>query len=467
MLNNEDLRKIWTQNYANVDQTLDRMSKVKSVATAFNANIDAVVKISGETLQKLIAEFGLTKDDLHRGETKLLDGPDVIRGVFKCFERGIAEEWLTEDRRVFDWMVKHIGYDHLQMGGQGGIVANALAAAGVGKVYVHTNSLPKMQADLFLDYPNLYSFDEKGKIKKAHEIDREKDVPLIHWILEFNKGDYLELDGQTIFCPKSNRFIATYDPLNLKLVKDQAFVDFSLKNPLDYIVLSGFHALTENRNGVALVEEVVPLIEGWKKVNPKGIVHLEVASTQDFAVRKAIVEKIAPKVDSAGLNERETIDVLQVIGEDDLAKVCDEKMDGVHLLQALLKVKNALRVPRVQLHMFGIYITLQDKGFRISPEENRNGMCLAAVTAAGKASLGKVETKADFVYRKDFPVTDDALDILKDVANFVGNEALCESGIIDYEGYDLIAIPTILVPKPVTLVGMGDTISSISLVGAR
>ena len=40
------------------------------------------------------------------------------------------------------------------------------------------------------------------------------------------------------------------------------------------------------------------------------------------------------------------------------------------------------------------------------------------------------------------------------------------TGIGEYAGYDVIAVPTILVEKPVTLVGMGDTISSVSLVGA-
>ena len=42
-----------------------------------------------------------------------------------------------------------------------------------------------------------------------------------------------------------------------------------------------------------------------------------------------------------------------------------------------------------------------------------------------------------------------------------------ETGIFNTPEFDLIAVPTILIEKPVTLVGMGDTISSISLVGAR
>ena len=53
------------------------------------------------------------------------------------------------------------------------------------------------------------------------------------------------------------------------------------------------------------------------------------------------------------------------------------------------------------------------------------------------------------------------------MAAFVNDEKLTETGIGGFEGYDVIAVPTILVEKPVTLVGMGDTISSISLITAR
>ena len=48
-----------------------------------------------------------------------------------------------------------------------------------------------------------------------------------------------------------------------------------------------------------------------------------------------------------------------------------------------------------------------------------------------------------------------------------GKADLAAAGITEYRGFDLIAVPTILIEKPLTLVGMGDTISSLSLVGAR
>lgn len=459
-------QKIWNEKFKSVPETLKKMQEVQTAATAFNANIDAVVKISGARIAELAKMSGLNLKSLQDiSQAKLIFGSDVVKGIFKCFTRGIAEEWLTEDKIVYDWMVQHLGYDRLQMGGQGGIVANVLAVAGVQKVYAHANSLPKLQADQFLKQDNLLSFDENGTEKPAYLIDRKLDIPLIHWIIEFDKGDKIEIDGETFVCPKSNRFIATYDPLNLHLVMDDSFVQAAGRQKMDYVILSGFHALTEHNDGVRLQEGAVPIILSWKE---KGdIVHLEIASTQDIAVRKSIIQSIAPKVDSIGINEREAIDILEVSGCEKLAEKCNEDTSGVNMFEALLAIKKLIKAPRVQLHMFGLYMTLQDKGFKVTPEANLRGMMLAATVAAGKAGTGNINKAENLLWAQGQSVSEIGLKALEDVAGHIHRPELVTQGITEIDGFDLIAIPTIIVEKPLTLVGMGDTISSLSLVGSR
>ena len=48
-----------------------------------------------------------------------------------------------------------------------------------------------------------------------------------------------------------------------------------------------------------------------------------------------------------------------------------------------------------------------------------------------------------------------------------GENNLIEEGIFTNNTIEIIAVPTIIIDKPITLVGMCDTISSISLVGAQ
>jgi len=462
----EEIKDNWLALYDNVDVTLDAVKQVKTAITAFNTNVDAVLKIKGEELANLIKKQGLSLSDLKKIEqTKLLSPNDVVKGIFKCFTNGIAEEWLSEDKEVYDWMINNLGYNRLQMGGQGGIVANVLGILGVNKVCAHTNSLPKEQAKQFLELDNIVSYDENGKEKPAYQINRANDVPMIHWIIEFDKGDVLVVEGQEFVCPKANRFIATYDPLNLKLVMDKNFVKASTEQKSDYVILSGMHALTANNDGVALVEKVLPIVNSWH--NNEAIVHLEIASTQDIEVRKAILQKLATNVDSVGVNERELIDILEVVGEENLAKKCCEDCHAENLFRALLRVKEILKTPRIQLHFFGMYITVQNKSFRITPEQNRNGMMLAATVAAGKAGTGNLDRKDNLLWAKGQRVSDVGINELKTIAGIIEDENFISSGITQYSGFDIIAVPTILVEKPVTLVGMGDTISSVSLVAAR
>lgn len=462
----DEVKENWRKLFAQAPQTLEKVKEVDTAVTAFNANVDAVLKISGQKLAELVKEAGLSLKDLQTvKQTKLLEPQDVLRGIFKCFCGGIAEEWLTEDKAIYDWMITHLGYDRLQMGGQGGIVANVLGIIGVKKVIAHTNSHPKEQAQQFLKLDNIVSFDEKGLEKPSYQIDRTEDTPLIHWIIEFDKNDKTVIDGQSFICPKSNRFIATYDPLNLKLVMDPHFVEQTTKAKADYVVLSGMHALTANNNGVALVEKVLPIVNAWHTQG--AIVHLEIASTQDIEVRKAILQKLATNCDSVGINERELIDILEVVGEEKLAQQCQEDCHAENLFRALLRVKEILKTPRIQLHFFGLYLTVQNKSFRITPEQNRNGMILASTIAAGKAGTGDINHKENLLWALGQDVSDAGLKELQTISAIIEDKELMTSGLSQYAGFDIIAVPTILVEKPKTLVGMGDTISSVSLIGAR
>lgn len=460
----ESVKSLWRQKYDIAPQQLEKIADVKTAATAFNTNIDAVLKIKGSDVARLAEKLKLTEDDLRDSSAKLNTAKDVIRGIIKCFGGGIAEEWLAEDKAIYEWMQENLGYDKLQMGGQGGIVANILAVVGVQNVVVHTSSHPKLQAEQFLRLSNLRGFDENAQLKPAYLINRLDDVPLIHWIIEFSKGDSFEYLGKTYVCPKANRFIATYDPANLVLKTDENFANYLRNHEFDYLILSGYHNLTAERDGVNLVKNSIKTLLEWKKKSPNGIVHLELASTQDKEIRRAILEKIAPYVDSIGLNDREALDMLEIIDEDMYMVLKDRKLTADMMFDVLYKLKQALKTPRIQLHMFGLYITLQSFGSQITPEKNLCGMILASVIAATKASFGKVDEKKMLMKAKNENIY---LEALQNLAEHLQQPDLLTTGYSVYKDCQVIAIPTIIIDKPVTLVGMGDTISSMSLVGAR
>ena len=474
----DQLKIKWLENYKSAPEQLKKMTGVKGVISAFNVNIDAVIKITGATIEKIIKDHSLDQAQiLEDGKKQINTKEDAIRGIVHCFKSGIAEEWLIHEKEMFFWLNKFIGYDKMQMGGQGGIVTNAMAVCGVDPVYVHCASLPKDQAKLFLNLPNLVTLDEKGNIVQASKIERKADLPLIHWIIEFNAGDTVTIDGKQLTCPKANRFIATYDPLNFKLHIEETFAKKMASDEInhEYIILSGYQMLTKHNDegtlGTERIDASIKIIEKWYHEGKNTVLHLEVASTQDKTIRKYLLDNIAKNIDSVGFNERELIDILEVIDQHELAAICDAKTNSPNLFKGMLKIFEYLNCSRMQLHMFGLYVTLQKKGFKVSALQNRNGMQLAAVIAAAKAGTGAIDKSETLLWAKDREVSEVGLKELGELADFVtsefGKNNLIEEGIFENDELEIIAVPTIIIDKPLTLVGMGDTISSISLVGAR
>ena len=477
-MTNAELKKTWFKHYQSSSEQLQKMSNVNGLISAFNANIDAVIKVSGKQIEGIISQYNMDSSALLANGTKSIKtNEDSVRGIIKCFIGGIAEEWLIEEKTVFDWLNTNIGYDNLQMGGQGGIVANVMAVCGVNDVYVHTASSPKEQSKLFNDLPNLKNVNKYGELQKANTIDRNEDVPLIHWIIEFDKGDTLNINGTSYKCPKSNRFIATYDPLNFNLAIDGAF-DKKMREPstkFEYIILSGYQMLKREllngNSGSDRIDESLKIVEKWRSNNPDNILHFEIASTQDKIIRKYLVDTLAKNVDSIGFNERELIDILEVIGENDLAAVCETNTNSSNLFRGMLKIYDYTKCSRIQLHMFGLYITIQKRGYKVTPIQNRKGMQLAANIAATKAGTGAINSHDILLWSKNREVSDIGLNELKNLSKTVekefGENNLVEDGIYTNDFLEIIAVPTIIIDNPITLVGMGDTISSISLVGAQ
>ncbi|MBP5399559.1 MAG: hypothetical protein J6Y53_03995, partial [Alphaproteobacteria bacterium] len=311
--NMNKIKQNWNKLYQAAPETLNRMAKIKSVACAFNTCIDSIIKISGDDILNLIKKEKLSLSKLQKIENKSINSvSDFLKGVFLCFSKGIAEEWTSDKIEVFNWLKTNLGTKKIQMGGQAGIVANTLSLTDITKIVAHSNALTKDQAKQFFPNKNLLSFDKEEKLQQASSINRDK-ISSIHWIIEFNKNDKISIERKIFICPKSNRFIVTYDPPLFNFKLDKSFINYTRKNHIDYYFLSGYQALSYQNHGLKHIKKSEKIISSWKEKNPHSIIHLEIASTQDKIIRKAIITHLANKVDSIGVNDREKLDILEVI----------------------------------------------------------------------------------------------------------------------------------------------------------
>ena len=478
------LKDVWKAHYSAVPRQLARLKEVRGVAGAFNANVDAVLKIRPERLGPLLSQLGAPPESLlAEGPRKVAAPVDVLRGLVECFRKGSAQEWVVTNAGAYEWMRKYLGYDRLQMGGQGGIAANVMAVAGVPRVYVHCASLPGQQAGLFVGHANLLSTDRFGDLQPVAGIHRPDDPPMVHWILEFGQGAELTLGPVTLRAPKANRFIATYDPLNMAMHVDPGFDRAMARgsHPVEIILVSGYQLLSatlpgqEPGSGLKRIDETWAQVQAWRAAHPGALVHFEWASTQDADVRRHLANTVVREADSVGCNEQELIALLGTLGEPSLAEDC-AALGSVPLFRGLRRVFERLKLKRIQLHMYGIYVTLlrQDMehlGTAYEPIANRNGMTLAATLAASKAGTGSLDDASQLLWAHGQEVADQGLAELEALdaylADAEGCPGLAAVGILKLRDSHLVAVPTILVEPPLSLVGLGDTISSLSLVGSR
>jgi len=205
------------------------------------------------------------------------------------------------------------------------------------------------------------------------------------------------------------------------------------------------------------------------------VVHFEWASTQDPEVRRHLADTVVRDADSVGCNEHELIALLETLGEQALARDC-VGLGSVPLFLGLRRVFDRLKLKRIQLHMYGLYLTLLRPGLEhLGPAyqalPNRQGMILAATLAASKAGTGSLDDPAQLLWAHGRAVADQSLAELQALDLYLRvNEdlpGLAVDGMLKLKDLHVVAVPTILVEPPLSLVGLGDTISSLSLVGAR
>ena len=81
-MNFDELKTVWKNKYSVIFEQLDKVKKINSVATAFNTNIDAIYKISGDRLKDLILQYNLDLNDLDNITLSHFRSPeDVILGI--------------------------------------------------------------------------------------------------------------------------------------------------------------------------------------------------------------------------------------------------------------------------------------------------------------------------------------------------------------------------------------------------
>ena len=447
---------MWDDLYASAFERVRRsIESIERVLLAYNTNIDALKYLRQKDLEDRVEKAG--KDEVLRYADKLpkrIDNvPQLLGSILWSIKRGKAAELFVESCSTRFYM-RQWGWDELRMGGQVGIMANLLGGVYGVPVIAHVPQLSSLQASLFKDGPIYVPKIENGQLGLVHpkEFNAEEES-CIHYIYEFPRG-FRVFDLEA---PRENRFIGSADDYNPNLYIRPEFREHfdEIASNVELAIISGLQALTkENYLGpLRIVKEHIETLNG-KNVP----VHLEFAFTPDERVRKAILG-LLDNFWSVGLNEVELASIMEVMGEKKLAEklLLGDPADPIAVTEAMLTLAEKTGVRRIHFHTYGYYLALTD----YRGEFVRDALLFAALAAAAKAKLGDVRSIEDVIKAMDVPVTEGA----KTVEEILIRKYGMKDGIADVDSYQLTFIPTKIVDKPKSTVGIGDTISSSAFVG--
>ncbi len=440
---------------------LDEARKL-SIYTAYNTNVDAITYLNGETVQRLINEFGAeaVKKRMDEYPRQINEPLDFVARLVHALKTGKPMAVPLVNEELHTWFDSHFKYDVERMGGQAGIIANLLASLDFNRVLVYTPHLARKQAMMFVDRPNLfYPVVEDGKLvfKHPYEAYREGDPIKVNRIFEFRAGTTFKLGNETVTVPFSGRFIVSARFESIRIYTEPELKPFlpEIGERVDGAILSGYQGIklrySDGKDANHYLREAkkdILLLKREKDVK----VHLEFASIQNRELRKKVIYNLFPLVDSVGMDEAEIAHVLNALGYSKLAdriftynRIEDTVLGGKILIDEM-----NLEILQIHTIYYIMYITHADNP--LNEDELRSSLELATTLAAARASLGEIRSPEDFRVGLKVPYNERG-----EYVKLRFEEAKRRLRTREYK---VVIIPTRLVKNPVSTVGLGDTISA-------
>ncbi len=465
----------WEEIYLDFDsnELAQQINQIKGVIVGFNVNIDKIIEVNPEVLRNILsaAEYKISYQK-EENLTTIDNIEDFFFFLLQAIAGGKADEKLLFSKDVHLWIENEFDIKQTKLGGQAGIMANLLRRMEVKQILL---SLPIFDKTLLklLDSSIQVIVKENNDytIKPVENVESNETSPIVHYVFEFKEGNYTVYD-QIIECKRANRFIVSYDLVNSQLKIHKGFYKYSEDNVHHYslAIVSGFHLVNPNldpsKTHLDLIKPVSDLIAKWKLSNPELTIHFEVAATEEIQLKAVIISEIIPSVDSIGLNEQELLDFIKII-DSSTYYLLKKEISAVNLFKGLLSLLREYPHLRIHLHYLGFYLVLSSPITKEQARKRRKSLIYASIHAAKKVELCETvlnDISSDFNYTISKEGKEQLISLDKHLSiEYEGGSDFFKSGYFTATDFTLVGIPSIVAKKPKSLVGLGDTISLISV----
>ena len=423
------------------------------VICAYPANIDAVCTVSGETLSPLIPSDRDFRIEL---KTSIASREDLLSSLLYCMRHGSGAEALIEDRALARQIEEDSAFSwRLRLGGNAAIMANVLASRGAEPV-LNAPALGPRLAGLLHPRIRLPRNGVLMNPAQAADCGQQAHDEMVHYVFQFQENERIAVGDEDIkfVTPQANRFIATYDPINSRMLTDRHFDSYCLDNikSISGALVSGFHLASHDQRQ-EIFSRSAAQIKSWKKDNPRLFIHVEMGSFPAACVMSSLLDHLRKiPIDSLGLNEDELALALHGESSELRDDAAPEKWQQFQLLREAEGLRRRQGLFRVAVHTRDCILSVMKAG-RITPSQELAALQCGTNAAASLAATGSAAGNpgASAVVNSAGLQAKEMLCRL-DGARAEGRGAFLISG-------DLIIslMPSLLVRKPSFTVGLGDT----------
>lgn len=355
------------------------------------------------------------------------------------------------------------------LGGQAGIIANQMAALQA-KSVVYTSLLSPQQAQLF-DRTVLTPVVSDGQLElvPVRQAARTNEHVKVNWIFEYGKGVDFRFGNRIITTPRANRVIMATRPKDAVMAFGDGFDKHlpALGEKVDVAFMAGYHYAAPEGNGdrdfASYMAYTKHSLWQFARRNPYLRIHYEYVPAKHEDLEPTVLRTVNEMMNSFGINENEIRRVLCQLGYPALADSIEECERAFTLYEGALALLRELQVDRIHVHNLGYYVLVLRKPYPVSMQDVLDASLYASTVNATKARRGGYPSVASLVETVEMPLSEVGYAQLDSFANEVREQAhQVAEGIWDFDDHYAVVVPAHVCANPVSTVGMGDTISSVS-----
>jgi len=426
-----------------------------NIICAYPVNLDAVYDLGEESISRFIqsADPSGIKSEM-KGSIRSRE--DLISSLLYCMQQGSGAEILVESRQLAEEIEASFPWS-FRLGGNAGIMANLLAELGARPILNAPALEPRLAALL---HPGV-GIPVSGRLIEPSLAAERPDLSseVLHFVFQFKESDRIPSPQGPISAAKDNRFIATYDPVNTRMVSNQDFDAYcrDFIQEIEGAILSGFHLAPRDR-----YREIFPprieQIRSWKEANPNIYIHVEMGSFQSQKIARHFL-RLLEKADSLGLNEDEletaTAEYSAIgsspVSSTALSTARPKMSQWQERMQKAAGLREHLGIFRISVHTRDYILSIMEEG-KITAKDELLSLQKGADAAAALAATGSA---------KGMPPVEVNPRGLEAQREFCQKGAIAANGgrgaTIQRNGLVVSLMPSLLAREPRITVGLGDT----------